>query len=603
MALSLSPPAVLVQADQRDLRIYEGLQRRGYRLIGFPVPFVHQLTAQGIAMQPADIADAPPQEVQRRARQLLNRVQDGVARELRSREFAKFVRRSPASAPIREALQGNLRNRIFAGALGVEGFAHLVERENVRLVVVRDENAFPAKSLVQAARVAGIPSLHVMHGMPWAPAIDSHITSSRVAVYGPWTRDWYLRNGNDPDRIAVTGNVAWDGYRMAAGAVDASAIQSSLGLDPALPVVLFATTICGHNRAADFVYWDWPWQHFQATVQALGQLTRRRPIQFLIKLHPMDDRPGMLDRHVDLARSAGLHTTGLKGWADPRHLLATNAVICLDSTIAIEAMLLDRPVVNLRLGDLLPGFLYDHRDGMLQITRASEIADAVEAAISDSAVQASLAERRVESLYRYNYLNDGRAADRVLHTIDRLLSPAQAEAALCSGGVAALTDHPSAPELASVQEQHLAQARDELSSGRLAEAAYLADRAEQLGAGHSASYLLGFLAYQRGDVPSALTHFQTAAAGMPDNAEYHNALAGALHEAARSVEAEAAVRRALAIDPIHLDALANLGEILLAAGRNREALEVLRRASTLAPHDPLVQQLLQRARPADVGNQ
>lgn len=595
--VSAPPPSILVNADSRDIRLYEGLIRRGYRLIGFPSRQAGVVASQGVAIRPMDFLQTAATPAFRRTQVAFEAMLPPIHELVNSAAFGQFVSRGNG-APVHEVRQALLEavERVMpAGTFAVEAFEELAEQENVSLVLVRDDNPHPAKAIILAARAHGIPSLSVNHGMPWAQTIDSTVHADTVAVYGPWTRDWYVRNGNDLGRIAITGNPAWDGYAESATLVDLETIRQSLGLDPHVPVVFLATIVHGLNRAADFIYWDWPWQHYLATIRSVARIASTAPLQLVIKFHPAVTSPADIARHVRAAQAHGIQPVTLSGWADPRHLCIADVVVCTDSTIAVEAMLLDRPVVNLRLGETFPTYLYDDSDAVINVIDESALADALPAALFDPSTQAALAGRRASSLYRFNYINDSRATDRVLGLIDLLLDRSTASASPAHNSLVPLRTQLTPDQRERVARQHLDQAQAELEAGRHHAARLLAEQALPFMSNQApAHFLAGFADYSTGSPSSALREFERAIGDDGSNPTYHNAAAGALHELGRLDEAEAAVRRALALDPDYLDARLNMVEILMAIGRSDAAHAALVGLEQDAPGHPQVIELRRR---------
>ena len=102
-----------------------------------------------------------------------------------------------------------------------------------------------------------------------------------------------------------------------------------------------------------------------------------------------------------------------------------------------------------------------------------------------------------------------------------------------------------------------------------------------------------------GDLPRALTLFDQVLERTPGSAR-----AGPLADSAlvlemlgRPAEAEGRYRQSLEADPIHVAASLGLAELLLRAGRNGEAAEVLRAALEHASDDAALRELLSRAAP------
>lgn len=94
----------------------------------------------------------------------------------------------------------------------------------------------------------------------------------------------------------------------------------------------------------------------------------------------------------------------------------------------------------------------------------------------------------------------------------------------------------------------------------------------------------GMIAMQRGALDKALERFNEIVEQAPDFAEGWNKRATVLYMMGRHRESVADVQSVLNLEPRHYGALSGLGMILVAIGREEEALEWLRRALEVNPY-------------------
>lgn len=94
----------------------------------------------------------------------------------------------------------------------------------------------------------------------------------------------------------------------------------------------------------------------------------------------------------------------------------------------------------------------------------------------------------------------------------------------------------------------------------------------------------GVIAMQRGALDRALDRFDEITRRAPDFAEGWNKRATVLYMMGRHRESVADVQQVLNLEPRHYGALSGLGMILVALGREEEALEWLRRALEVNPY-------------------
>ncbi|MEX5727087.1 tetratricopeptide (TPR) repeat protein [Rhodovulum iodosum] len=93
-------------------------------------------------------------------------------------------------------------------------------------------------------------------------------------------------------------------------------------------------------------------------------------------------------------------------------------------------------------------------------------------------------------------------------------------------------------------------------------------------------------AAEAGDWDVAIAHFTALTDHAPGFAEGYNARALAYYKSNRYGPAIADLRRALALNPRHFEAMTGLATILEEIGREAEALEIYRAARAIHPHDP-----------------
>lgn len=103
-----------------------------------------------------------------------------------------------------------------------------------------------------------------------------------------------------------------------------------------------------------------------------------------------------------------------------------------------------------------------------------------------------------------------------------------------------------------------------------------------------ALYQLGKIASQTDRHGMAADWFDQAARAHPDNPLYWTELAGACWQSGRFFDAESAYAKALAIDPHHIMALVNLGELLRQFGHLNAAIVYTQRALEFQPDNALI---------------
>ncbi len=140
------------------------------------------------------------------------------------------------------------------------------------------------------------------------------------------------------------------------------------------------------------------------------------------------------------------------------------------------------------------------------------------------------------------------------------------------------------PQQQISMEQALAQAHAHWNAGQADQAERLCQHVLAIWPGQSdASHLMGLMAHAYGNLPVAIDHLQRACQAPRVPATYLSNLAEMCRQAGRLVEAEAAGRRAIAIDHTLVAGWNNLGIILQEAGKLEESLTCLEQVVMLKP--------------------
>jgi hypothetical protein len=461
--------------------------------------------------------------------------------------FGGRVRRDACLAAVRAVVEQALGSQLLVAEIG----RSLVATGRLAAIVLHEDVTPPVRALLAATRAAGVPSIHLPHGVYARERLigaDVHgvLHADVVAVGGSAQRAWFLSRGVAPDRIVVTGNPAWDrhcGLRRD----DCPALDLPPG-----PVATIATSWIGADSAHRSHVERLHARMTDAAFAAVTRLRGTRPdLRLVLRPHPSAP-PDMDAALVARAAAAGAAADRVARGDGTALLARTDVLITLPSSIGVEATLLGTPVVS-------PGFAYDGDAVRSCDIDPDQVAAAMAAALDDA--DGGFAARRAEFAARYNGPSDGRAGERVLAMIDDLVARRSAACApdrldvargLASASrwsdVADVLDGDARPEALCLRADALARL------GRPGEAEPCFRAAVAAGAGAATHASLGLLLLERGAHGEAETMLRGAAAldaasdlawcGLGVLAALRGDLAGAVP----------LLQRALAINPANVDA-------------------------------------------------
>jgi hypothetical protein len=416
----VSPHALLF--DVMTPGLVERLHARGVRCILNGTALRHVLQSQRVPLECWEAFDPP--DLSERVLQELTRITDGFARVLQTREAVRAFD-SPlgnvlpvAGTRLLEDLLGMLARQLTV----VETFQNLIRTRDLRLVVLGCDNNHLERTVVAAARLAGVPSLQLAHGLN--ANLGVHIAgemdtlyADAVAVFGARARRNLIATGNSRERIFVTGAPGWDALYAPQARISVREARRRLQLEPDRGVVLFLPTCWHPNTQFPFNA-----RRFAETTRALFRALQRcaPETQLLIRPHPGE----RAETRLSVEQFHGW-TRGYEQWIHAEYgieariatehkvevIRAADVAITPGSTSVIpEIMILERPVIRVRGWDW--DDLYGEEDGVVVVDRDG-IEPALAALLRDPAARAARVERQAAALPELNHGHDGRALERV----------------------------------------------------------------------------------------------------------------------------------------------------------------------------------------------
>jgi CDP-Glycerol:Poly(glycerophosphate) glycerophosphotransferase len=232
----------------------------------------------------------------------------------------------------------------------------------------------------------------------------------KLFLIGPYMRRRFIDTGilaPDDPRIEEVGMPKLDA--LVNGVYTREQVCRSLDLDPAEPTVLFAPTWI-KGGCLD--------RHGPALLDALARL----PYNVIVKLHDnsFDSRKQRYDWANEVKARVGPRLVFARGADSNPYLMAADVLVSDASSIANEYLLLDRPLVFFRVGDLEADWPATDRETWG--TKTGRVIDTV--AELDRAVELALSEPNAESAIRKAAVADffyapGTATDRAAERILR----------------------------------------------------------------------------------------------------------------------------------------------------------------------------------------
>lgn len=237
--------------------------------------------------------------------------------------------------------------------------------------------------------------------------ISSYTEGLNIAVISPFARDAHISMGAPPENVFVTGQPRFD--LISRSKSNGREIREQLKIPAGKGIIVLATqpihSLWTEVERREFI---------DAIIGAMSEFPEK---QLVIKLHPsekLEEYREILDRteqKVIICRDVDLY--GL--------LQACELLMTVHSTVALEAMILQKPVITVNLTgkpDVMP---YAESGAALGVYRKEDLAPAINKALYDPEIREKMAGKREKFVYEHAYKLDGQATRRVADLIVRLI--------------------------------------------------------------------------------------------------------------------------------------------------------------------------------------
>jgi hypothetical protein len=255
-----------------------------------------------------------------------------------------------------------------------------------------------------AARERGIPRLCLQHGAsgPRYLALPC-LPYDEKLVFGEYARG-IMQQACPGLRLTITGHSLYDTRPHAV--TPRPEVQALREGANALVV------LC--TQFNELVYYEPQRWWMRGVAEACHNLGAR----LAIKLHPSDS-PANIKLYQTLVQAGDDSVLIVPHGTLPLNelLAACDLMITRDSTVVLEANLLDKPAMTINLSEADEELPYAATGGALGVYEYEDIGPAIRAVLQDETVRRGLAETRQNFLSQHTGPQDGRAAERIVKII------------------------------------------------------------------------------------------------------------------------------------------------------------------------------------------
>jgi hypothetical protein len=345
-------------------------------------------------------------------RKLRQAHRDGLQRAKELTRFGRWtVPRFSAAHDVEPAVRRTVIGLLPLVSEAVANSRAALETLGARLMVVGNDLTLEGRAGCRVARQRGIPTATFMHGNITGDPMHTRHCVDRILVFGNIHRDELARCGFPRERIVVCGAPSMDNRPQQTGRLNAE-LRERLGLQPGKPWILVATSGPGHRISL---------AHHHIVIQELAKLSAAVPaVPVVVKLH-RKDRPEYYQAALqnDAARSMIVVSENTPGYPTDifQWLSGCPVVLTGASTVAVEAMLMDVPVVTMDFHDEIHGVDFIDAGATTHVRSGEALVEAVAEILAGHAPSLE-ARSRVRAYLEESFCAlDGRSASRAAQSL------------------------------------------------------------------------------------------------------------------------------------------------------------------------------------------
>jgi len=291
----------------------------------------------------------------------------------------------------------------------------LSKKTPLGVVALRNDVKATEKTIVLSLGRKNIASLVMQHGILAEANGHNILLADKFAAWGKASLDWYAGFGNSIKKFTITGNPRFDKLSSWKPDFSRKNLCDKLNLDENKKIVLFVTQQI--NKFSSF------WSDDLFLVMAEKILDSLKDIsyaQLIIKADPYED---IAPYKILTNEKHGTGVICLKYFDIYTLIYFCDLVITLDSTAALEAMIMDKPVITLNITKRKDRVPYADKAAAVGVYNSEDIEAAVEKIFSDNAIQERLRFGRKKFLEDYTYRLDNESTGRVRNLLESLVLP------------------------------------------------------------------------------------------------------------------------------------------------------------------------------------
>jgi len=275
-----------------------------------------------------------------------------------------------------------------------------------KIIIISDDVNAYGKAAVLVAKKLGIKSIVIQHGQLQGNPVGK-ISADKMAVNGYKDKEFLISQGAKKEQIVVTGQPRFD--KIANSKFTKENSCKKFGLDPRKKIIIFAAQKPSSEENITK-------KAINCFLKEIKKIKNKEDFEFIITM-----RKDMLIKQISKINKKC--KIKIIRWGDIHNLLSCcDVLITAFSTVAIEAVLLDKPVIAINIGAKKGEYIEYGDEGVgFKITSEEDFLPSLNKILYDKRFKERFKIARKKFIKNYNYKLDGKSNIRVVKLIKKMI--------------------------------------------------------------------------------------------------------------------------------------------------------------------------------------
>lgn len=294
-------------------------------------------------------------------------------------------------------------NNILITIINLDAIFNLFKMLNISLVVTSSDYLYWGRLITLVAKRLNIPSLTLQHGILSADFKEPYIVSTKIAVWGNNSKEWFIKRGVNHERVILTGPPRFDQHELVS-LYTKEELCKKYNLDIRKLLVMLAISPHGNKKIEEMI-----------RIVKIAAKDFEKKMQLILKLHPSVSRKFINSYFFEV------DILVLKMEEPLYNLLnSIDTVIMYSSTIGLEALILGKNVIYLDIFDEECKIDLVKEKIAISVKNASQLRKTLEYLFEGKVIIENFKEKRLNYLQNNIYLRDGNATQRIVELINQM---------------------------------------------------------------------------------------------------------------------------------------------------------------------------------------